>query len=88
VTDVAKRIQRRSHDPRNVAARVDDRVESATLERGEVAVAVAAELLDAREEFGSCLAAVEQRHLVAVFERRIDDVSAEKLGAPQDKNTH
>ena len=77
-----------SHDARHVAARVDDRVERASLERGQVAVAVAAQLLDVREQLGPRLAAVEERHVVAAFERRVDDVAAEELRSAENEDAH
>ena len=88
MADVAERADRLLHDPRHVAARVDDRVEVAALERGEVAVAVAAQPLHVGEEVGLRLAAVEQRDVVPARERDVDDVPAQELGAAEDEDLH
>ncbi len=88
MADVAERVERLADDARDVTARVDDRVEARGPRRVEVAVAVAAQLLDGREELGPRLAAVEERHVVAAFERRVDDVAAEELGSAEDEDAH
>jgi ribosomal protein S18 acetylase RimI-like enzyme len=85
---VAERVDRLAHDARHVAARVDDRVEVAAAQLVEPAVAVAAQLLGLREELGPRLAAVEERHVVAVRERGVDDVTAEELSATEDEHAH
>ena len=48
----SQRLRGGAHDPREVAARVDDRVPFATGERGQVAVPVAAQTLGLGEELG------------------------------------
>ena len=89
VADVAAaRAMRLAHDARHVAARVDDGVEAAPAERVEVAVAVAAQLLDIREELGPRLAAVEERHLVTVVERGVDDMTTEELRPAEHEHAH
>ena len=60
----------------------------APAQRVEVAVAVAAQLLDIREELGPRLAAVEERHLVTVVERGVDDVTAEELRPAENEHAH
>src|SRR5439155_26459277 len=85
---LAERIDRLRDAARHVTARVDDRVEAAPGERAEIAVAVAAELLDVGEEVGTGLPAVEQRHLVAVLERELDDVPPQELRPSEDEDPH
>ena len=58
------------------------------VERGEVAVAVAVQLLDVREQLGPRLPAVEERHVVTAFERRVDDVAAEELRSAENEDAH
>ena len=60
----------------------------APAQRVEVAVAVAAQLLDVGEELGPRLAAVEQRHVVAARERGVDRVAAEELRAAENEDPH
>ena len=60
----------------------------APAQRVEVAVAVAAQLLDVREELGPRLAAVEHRHVVAARERGVDRVAAEELRAAENEDAH
>ncbi|MBA3242662.1 MAG: hypothetical protein H0T60_15660, partial [Acidobacteria bacterium] len=64
--------------PRHVAARIYDRVPAAATQGIEIAVAVAAQLLDLREEFGVVPATIEERYHVAASERRFDKVATEK----------
>ena len=76
------------HDPRHVAARVDDAVPDASGERAEVAVAVAGQVLHVREQIRVRLPAREDRHLVAVRERGVDDVPPEEDRAAEDEQLH
>jgi hypothetical protein len=87
VADVAERLDRLADDPRHVPARVDDRVERAAAKRAEVAVAIAAQLLDLGEEVRVRQAAVEQRDVVAARERALDDRAAEELRAAEDQSS-
>ena len=88
VADIAERIDRLPDDARHVAARVDDGVERAAGERGEVAVAVAVQLLDVREELGPRAAAVERGHGVPARERDLARVAAAELRAAEDEDAH
>ena len=88
MADVAERVDRVLHDARHVAARVDDRVECASFERGQVTVTVTVQLLDVREQLGPGLAAVEERDAVTTFERRVDDVAAEELRSAEHEDAH
>src|SRR5437868_2195519 len=65
---------------------VDHRVPLPALERLQVAVAIADELLDVREERGIGLAAIEQRDRVAAVERVLDLIRADEAGAAEDEN--
>jgi hypothetical protein len=67
-------------DAREVTGDVDHGVPAAVAERVEIAVAVAAKLLDAREELWVCLPAREGRDLVTARERAIDGRAAKELG--------
>jgi hypothetical protein len=88
VTDVAECVDGRSYDPGHKPGRVDDGVKAATNERSEVAVAIAAQLLELRKELGTRLAAVEQRDIVAARDRRFHDVAAEEDRATEDQDVH
>ena len=57
-------------------------------ERVEVAVAVALQVLDLREELGVRLPAREDRHLVPVRERGVDGVAAEELRPAENEQLH
>jgi hypothetical protein len=57
-------------------------------ERGQVAVAVAAQPLDAREQIGVGTAAIEDGHLVVAFEGGLDEVSTEEGRPTQDQELH
>src|SRR5581483_10174367 len=77
-----------AHDARHVAARVDDTVPAPAGERVELAVAVALQVLDLREELGIRLAAGEDRDVVSVGERRVDRVPPQELRAAEDEQPH
>src|SRR5207247_779020 len=81
-------LRRRAYDPWHVAGRVDHGVPLAALERAQVPVAVAAQLLGLREQLRVGLAAVEERHLVAASKRRLDRGTAEELGPAKDEKLH
>ena len=76
---VREQVGRRADYARDEAGRIYDRVPFAILERRQVAVAVAAKLLDLRKELGVRLAAVEERQLVAAGERGLGDGAPEEL---------
>ena len=88
MADIGERVERRAHDSRHVAARVDNRVELPAVERAEISVAVAAQLLGVGEELGPRLAAIEHRHVVAALQRRLDDGAAEELCAAEHEDAH
>ena len=71
-----------------VAARVDGGVPRASLQRREVAGAVAEDVLGIGEEIGAVAAAVEDRDLVAAAQRLGGHVAAEEDGAAEDEQTH
>ena len=73
------------HLAREVARGVDDRVPGAPLERLEVAVAVALQLLELGEEAGVRLAPVEERDRPAARLRGVDDLGPEEAGASEDE---
>jgi hypothetical protein len=76
---VGEQLGRGADDARDVAGRVDDRVPAPALERSQVAVAVAAQVLRLRIELGPGAAAVEERQLVTGGERRLRDRAPEEL---------
>jgi hypothetical protein len=87
---VVRRIDRLdglADDSREVTGDVDDCVPAAPLQRLEVAVAIAAQLLDLREELRIRLSAVEQRQLVIAREGAFDDRAAEELRAAEDQKS-
>ncbi len=88
VADVGECVECRAHDPRHVAARVDHRVEPPAVERAEISVAVAAQLLGVGEELGPRLAAIEHRHFVAVLQCRLDHGAAEELCTAEHEDAH
>ncbi len=88
MADLTERVKRLGDEARHAAARIDDGVEVAARERAEVAVAVATELLDLREQLGSRLPAVEERDLVAAREGGVDDVAAEELSPAENEDAH
>jgi hypothetical protein len=88
VDGVAQQLGRGADDAGQVARRVDDRVPRAAFERAQVAVAIAAQLLGLREQLGVRLAAVEERDLVALLERVLDDGTAEELRPAEDEQPH
>src|SRR5205807_6968242 len=85
---VSKQLGRLPHDPRHEAARVEDAVPRAALERLEVAVAVAAEVLGLGEEVRVRLPAREERDVVARREGGVDRVTAEELRPAEDEQPH
>ena len=85
---VGEQLGRLAHDARQVARGIDHDVPVAALERREVAVAVAAQLLDVGKELRVGLAAVEQRHLVPARERLVDDRATEELRPAEDQHPH
>src|SRR5439155_12901927 len=74
----AEELRRGADDARREARGVDDRVPLAALESREIAVSIAQEPFDLREELGIRPASREDGHLVATVERRLDDVAAEE----------
>ena len=84
----AERVGREQHGAWEERRDVDDSVPLATLERRDVLVAIAPELLDVRVELRVRLAAVEQRHLVAARERRLDDRAPEEPRPAEDEEPH
>ena len=73
---------------RHVRRDVEHRVPLAPLERREVGGAVAAQLLHLREELRLGLTAVEERRLVPLLERRVDERASEKPRTAEDENSH
>ena len=71
-----------------VSARVDGGVPRASLQRREVAGAIAEHVLGIGEEVGAVAAAVEDRDLVAAAQGLGGHVAAEKDGAAEDEQTH
>ena len=88
VADLTQGVDRLAHDAWDITARVDDRVEVPVCECAEVAVAVADQLFDAGEQLGSCLAAVEERDLMAALEGGLDHMAAEELRSSEDEHAH
>jgi hypothetical protein len=85
---VAESVDGRPDDSGHIPGHVDDGVKAATNERSEVAIAIAAQLLELRKELGPRLAAVEERDIMAARERRSDDVAAEEDRATEDQDVH
>jgi hypothetical protein len=56
--------------------------------RIDVAFAVAAELLEIREELRVVPTAVEERHVVSGGDRSLDDMPSEKNGTSENENPH
>ena len=75
-------------DAREVARRVDDGVPLAPAEALEATVAVADDPLQLRVELRAGPAAVEERHLVATLERRVDHRAAHELRAAEEQEPH
>ena len=85
---VERRRRGRDH-PRDVPARVDDRIPFAARERVEIAVAVARDPLHLPgEEVGVRAAAVEDRDSVALPEGGLDQVAAEEPRTSEDEQPH
>jgi hypothetical protein len=82
---IRQRLGGGTHDPREVARRIDDGVPRAAGERGKVAVPIAAKMLRLGEQAGVRLPAVEEGHLMVARERRVDDRAAEKLRPAEDQ---
>src|SRR4029077_4606101 len=76
---VLEQLCRLANDARHVAARVDDAVPGSARERTEVAVAIAGEVLDLREELRVRLPAREDRDVVPGGEGGVDGMAAEEL---------
>jgi hypothetical protein len=76
---VREQVGRGADDARHVARRIDDRVPLAPFEGGQVAVAVAAQLLGLGEELRVRLAAVEERDLVPLRKRGLGDGPPQEL---------
>jgi hypothetical protein len=85
VRRVAQQLRRCAYEPRYEAGGVDDGVPLPSLERVQVAVAVAAQLLRVREEPRIRPPAVEERQLVPARERLLGDRPAEELRAAEDQ---
>src|SRR5512133_2993192 len=85
---VTQELRRSTQNARDETRRVDHRVPLASLERREVAVAVAPEPLGLGEELRIRLTAVEEGHLVTPLERRLDRRAAEEPRPPQNQEPH
>src|SRR5205085_10297156 len=85
---LGQQLGRRADDTRDVARSIDDGVERAALERGQVAVAVAVQVLHIGKERGIRATAVEERQLVPPLERRLRDRAADEQRAAQDEQLH
>ena len=81
VVDVQHGFRRR-HLRRRVAGDVDHGVDATAAQRREIAVAVAAQLLERGEEVRVLPAAVEERDLVGPRECGLDDVTPTKTVVP------
>src|SRR6185503_13938510 len=75
-------------DAREVARRVHDGVPLAPAEALEATVAVADDPLELGVEISTGRAAVEERHLVAPPERRLDHRAADELRAAEEQEPH
>src|SRR5262249_60315192 len=76
-------------DVRQVTAGVEARVPgTAAFERAQIARAVAAQLLDFREQLGLGAAAVEERDGMAARERGGDERTAGETRAAENEETH
>ena len=78
----------RAHDSGDVTGCVDDGVEAPALERGEIVLTVAVDMLGVRKELGVRATAVEERQLVAALECCLDDGAPDELRAAQDQQLH
>src|SRR5207248_3785884 len=85
VVRVRECVDRRADGTRHVAGGVDDGVEGAPLERREVVVPVTVQMLCLGEEIRVRPAAVEERQLVAAFERDLRDGTADELRPSEDE---
>src|SRR5579862_5119573 len=72
--------------PRYVARIIDHDIPRAALERIELAVAIALQLLELREELGVRMPPIEQSHRVTACHRALGDVDAEELGAAENQD--
>jgi hypothetical protein len=79
-------LERRLHEPGEVAIRVQHRVELPTLECLHVVAAIADELLEVREQARVRLAAVEQRDLVPACEQLLDAMRPEERRSSHDQH--
>ena len=75
---VTESRQQGAHLGRDIRADVDGRVPCPALQRRQVTVAVAGEVLGLRERARVGLAAVEQRDAVAVLQRRRHDAASDE----------
>lgn len=79
----AKCIRGALHLLRLVAAAIDDRIEGLTYQRTQVAVTVATQLGQFREERCVSLSAIEQSHVMPSRDCRRDDMPPHKLCAAE-----
>jgi hypothetical protein len=82
---VREQLGRSADDPRDVPRRIDDGVPAPALERAQVAVAVAAQVLRLGVELRAGAAAVEERQLVAGRKRGLRNRAPEELRAAEEE---
>ena len=73
---------------RSVAGRIDDCVEAAAAKRGEIPVAISAQLFDLRKEVRVPPAAVAEDNFMPSRKRCFDNVPTEEERAPKDQDSH
>ena len=81
----AQQLGRLANDTGDLPGCVDRGVPLTSAQGSEVAVSVAVELLDVREQVRIGLAACERRDLMALRERRIDDRAPQELRPAEDQ---
>jgi hypothetical protein len=86
-----KRVGNRVHLCRRVPASVDHGVEALSLQRFERSVSIRDDAIDAWivcEQRRAALSAMQQRELMTVCKRCIDDVTTKEYSAAEDQNFH
>jgi hypothetical protein len=73
-------------DPRQVARGIDDSVPRAALQRAELAVAIAVQLLDVAKQLWMRPSTVEQRDRMTTCARGINDVWSDEACATEDQD--
>jgi hypothetical protein len=85
---VAQHVGHRPNLLRSVARWIDDCLEAAAAKRGEIPVAIAAELFDLGKEMRVPPTAVEEDDFMPSRNRGLDDVPTEEERTAEDQDSH